>query len=279
MTANGQPEVVEGTGTEIAVPDHDAAVSLFGTSDPVTVLSKATAVADALADVIQKRGLFANISGKSHVLVEGWQLLGSMLGVFPVESWTRPVDEPEGQQASGKGPWGHEARYEARTRDGAIVGAGVARCTRSEGRWRGAEDHAVLSMAQTRATSKALKGPLGFIVNLAGYATTPAEEVASAERAEPQRATAAKVTATAPPAEKAASAQQRGKINAAAGRVGLSAADLANLILKEAGEEAREYSSDEHAARTLSKLMDRLPQRLVSPVLQAIGAVADEVAS
>ena len=32
-------------------------------------------------------------------------------------------------------------------------------------------------MAQTRATSKALKGPLGFVISLAGYQTTPAEEM------------------------------------------------------------------------------------------------------
>ena len=34
-------------------------------------------------------------------------------------------------------------------------------------------------MAQTRATSKALRGPLGFIVHLAGFSATPAEEMPS----------------------------------------------------------------------------------------------------
>ncbi len=32
-------------------------------------------------------------------------------------------------------------------------------------------------MAQTRGQSRALRQPLGFVVSLAGYATTPAEEV------------------------------------------------------------------------------------------------------
>jgi hypothetical protein len=32
-------------------------------------------------------------------------------------------------------------------------------------------------MAQTRATSKALRQPLGFVMTLAGYAATPAEEM------------------------------------------------------------------------------------------------------
>lgn len=166
---------IDATSVEL-VETHGQAVSLFGTSDPVEVLTKATAVANALSDVIQQRQLFANISGKSHVLVEGWQLLGSMLGVFPVETYAHEVEPPEGVKGNPKGPWGYEVRCEARTREGQIVGAGVARCTRSERAWSGRDDYALISMAQTRATSKALKGPLGFIINLAGYASTPAEE-------------------------------------------------------------------------------------------------------
>ena len=40
-------------------------------------------------------------------------------------------------------------------------------------------------MAQTRAQSKALRQPLGFVVSLAGYETTPAEEVGGGAGPEP----------------------------------------------------------------------------------------------
>lgn len=149
------------------VPQAQASATLFRTDDPVQVIEKASAVADALKNVLQKQGLTKNIQGRDHVLVEGWTTLGSMLGVVPVVEWTRPLDDGQG--------W--EARVEARTLDGRVVGAAEAECTRGEKTWQSRDDYALRSMAQTRATSKALRGPLGFIVTLAGYDATPSEEI------------------------------------------------------------------------------------------------------
>lgn len=162
-------EVVEEPGTELEAIE-DASVTLFRTADPVQVLAEATRTADALADVLKSRKLTTNIQGKEHVQVEGWQTLGSMLGVTPVCVWTRSLGN------------GWEARVEARTLDGRIVGSAEAMCTRDEKMWRNRDDYALRSMAQTRATSKALASPLRFIVTLAGYQGTPAEEMTYAER-------------------------------------------------------------------------------------------------
>lgn len=143
---------------------------LFAVGDPVEVITKATAVAEALAGVIEKQGLYTTIRSRKgpdrkHVRVEGWTLLGSMLGVFPKTEWTRKVE----------GGW--EARVVAVTRAGEEVGAGEMECLKSEANWSDRDDYAIRSMAQTRATSKALKGPLSFIMTLAGFDATPAEEV------------------------------------------------------------------------------------------------------
>jgi hypothetical protein len=154
------------------VPTGGAPATLFRTDEPGEIVFRATQVATALSSVLKKQGLTKRISGKDYVQVEGWTLCGSMLGVFPVVEWTRPVE----------GGW--EARVEARTRDGATVGAAEAECLRSEKRWKDADDYAVRSMAQTRAISKALRAPLGFIVALAGYEATPEEEMPG-ERTEP----------------------------------------------------------------------------------------------
>jgi hypothetical protein len=96
-----------------------------------------------------------------------------MVGVTAVPVWTKPLD---GEAPAGRS-FGFEARVEARTLDGRVIGAAEAMCTRNERRWKSADDYAIRSMAQTRATSKALRGPLGFVVTLAGYQATPAEEM------------------------------------------------------------------------------------------------------
>ena len=149
-------------GTELEPVHHG---NLFRTEDPVEIIRRATETADALAAVIQQRKLTKRIGQKDHVLVEGWTLLGTMLGVFPVVEWTRQV------------PDGWEARVEARTLAGQVVGAAEAECLRTENTWKSRDDYALRSMAQTRAVSKALRGPLGFVVTLAGFEATPAEEM------------------------------------------------------------------------------------------------------
>src|SRR5829696_6975327 len=143
---------------------------LFRSQEPEDIVRQASAVARALAPVIEDRGLYTDINGRRHVRVEGWTLLGSMLGVFPVCVWSRPTAD------------GWEARVEARTLAGALVGAAEASCTRDEPNWRDKPDYALRSMSQTRATSKALRLPLGFVVALAGYEATPAEEAEVARR-------------------------------------------------------------------------------------------------
>jgi len=157
---------IESTAVTVVEPSPAA---LFGTTEPTEVIDRAGKVADALKSVIVRQKLTSNIQGKEYVRCEGWTLLGSMLGVYPVNVWTR-------ETANG---W--EARVEARTRDGAVVGAAEAMCTKDEPRWKNADAYALRSMAQTRATSKALRMPLGFVMTLAGYEATPAEEMTFAE--------------------------------------------------------------------------------------------------
>lgn len=147
--------------------EHHVATGLFGAVEPAEVINKAAQVASALKDVVVKQGLVSNIQGKQYPRCEAWTLLGTMLGVFPVLVWTKPKD----------GGW--EARVEARTKDGAIVGAAEAECLKSEKNWKDRDDFAIRSMAQTRATAKCLRMPLGFIMTMAGYEPTPAEEMVS----------------------------------------------------------------------------------------------------
>jgi hypothetical protein len=175
--------------TDLEVRDDNAlSATLFGTDNPAEVVARAAVVATALADLVHKQNLVVRIGQSEHVRVEGWTLLGSMLGVFPIVTWTRPIlkehDTPPTPTTEG---W--EARVEARTRNGEIVGAAEAECMRSEDAWGWTptnkygkplpprDDYALRSMAQTRAVSKALRLPLGFVMQLAGFNPTPAEEM------------------------------------------------------------------------------------------------------
>jgi hypothetical protein len=188
------------------VIDQRAPMTLFGTDDPQAVVVRASTVATALAGVINERHLYSQIANKKHVQVEGWTLLGSMLGVFAEVEWSRPLDN------------GWEARAVARTLAGQVVGAAEAMCTANEGRWRAADSYAVRSMAQTRAVSKALRLPLGFIMQLAGYSATPAEELndepgqgAQSERQAPRGSSEAQSAAPAPADKRAILAQLAGE--------------------------------------------------------------------
>ena len=161
-----EAQVMPNTETAL-IRTESSPPGLFGQVAPVQVIEKATEVATALKNVIVKQGLVSNISGKEYPKCEAWTLLGTMLGVFPVLAWCRKMDD------------GWEARVEARTKDGSVVGAAEAQCQRSERSWKDRDDFAIRSMAQTRATAKCLRMPLGFVMTLAGYEATPAEEMVS----------------------------------------------------------------------------------------------------
>lgn len=156
-------EVVDADLTPAVV--ESGTVNLFRTDDPAEIIRRATTLANELKRVLVEQNLVSRIREREHVRVEGWTLLGSMLGVFPVCVWTRKLDN------------GWEARVEARTLSGAVVGAAEAECLNTEKTWNSRDDYALRSMAQTRATSKALRQPLGFVVTLAGFDPTPAEEM------------------------------------------------------------------------------------------------------
>jgi hypothetical protein len=148
---------------ELATIEPNAEIVLF-TGTPAERMQQMQETAQVLAEPVRQRHV-VRIGQSDHVRVEGWTLLGSLLGVYAHCVWSRRVED------------GWEARYEARTLDGRTVGAAEAQCLRSEANWRNRDDYAIRSMAQTRAQSKALRQPLGFVISLAGFDPTPAEEM------------------------------------------------------------------------------------------------------
>lgn len=139
----------------------------FFDSEPKDQVKLAAEMATSLIDIIDKQKLFSLIQGKKYVKAEGWQTLGTFLGVIPKEKYLKRLEDGS-----------YEAYIEiVKFKDGMVVGGASAICSRSEKRWSTADDYAVRSMAVTRATGKAFRVGFSWIVTLAGYAPTNAEEM------------------------------------------------------------------------------------------------------
>jgi hypothetical protein len=149
------------------VPYEPAPATLYGTRDPKTVRDKMVELADVLMDVVRTKQLAVRIRNREHLTVEAWTTLGAFVGVHAAIVWTKPNESGDGILA----------RAEARTLEGALVGAAEGECSRVESRWKDAEPYAIRSMASTRAISRALQAPLRHIAVLAGYEGTTAEEM------------------------------------------------------------------------------------------------------
>jgi hypothetical protein len=72
---------------------------------------------------------------------------------------------------------GFEARAIAIRADGMEISAAEAMCLNDEPNWKSKPLFQLRSMSQTRACAKALRNVLAWVVVLAGYRTTPAEEI------------------------------------------------------------------------------------------------------
>jgi hypothetical protein len=155
--------------------DRPTALTLFGDATPHAIVARATAIADVIAPLIRERNLIKRIGASEHVYLEGWTLAGTMLGVFATTVRTWEIGDDDG----------YGATVEARTIAGALVGRADAVVMRNEEvggkrKWLEAPAFQLISMCQTRGASKALRMPLGFVMKLAGYDTTPAEEMEAA---------------------------------------------------------------------------------------------------
>ena len=124
-------------------------------------------MATLLKEHIVKNELYASIAGKNYVMVEGWQFAGGLLGMFP-----RVVEVKE--LAPNK--WMAEVEIINQKTD-KVVGTGFALCSKTEKKKANFDEYAILSMAQTRAIGKAYRNLIGWIMKIAGYESTPAEEM------------------------------------------------------------------------------------------------------
>ncbi len=140
--------------------------SLVLEGDPEAQLAYAQKAANALMKVVKPKV----INGKDYLMFGAWQTLGRFFGSSVGIEWTTPLADEKGKLL------GYEARAVV-YQNGQIISSAEASCMTSEKRWGTAEEYAIKSMAQTRASAKALRNAFGWVAELAGYESTPAEEM------------------------------------------------------------------------------------------------------
>jgi hypothetical protein len=151
----------------LAVQEETFGLGAIQVAGPSDVIRRATLIANELAKIVKDKRLYVSISNRQFVRVEGWATLGAMLGVLP-----REVSVTEKENGD------FEAQVElVRANDGAIIGRGSAIVGADESTWAKRPRYARRSMAITRATGKAYRLGFAWIMTLAGYEPTPAEEM------------------------------------------------------------------------------------------------------
>ena len=141
-----------------------------------------------LMDIVNKNNWAKSLGGdKPHLVYEAWQTVGKYYG------YTVKTHDAEYVEFGATN--GFKAKADViNERTGVIVGGAEALCLNDEDNWKtephqnkwgktipGKPKFQLASMAQTRAGSKALRQILGFVVALAGYNPTPAEEMTGDE--------------------------------------------------------------------------------------------------
>ena len=160
--------------------------------NPVVVLDNAREAARSLEDVISKKAKPVIMNGERYLEFEDWQTCGQFYG-YTVKTGGAVLVEIDGV----KGAKATADLIDIKT--GMYLGGAEAYCMRDEEKWNtrpkyewqgeGANRKRVkvgeevvpwfqlASMAQTRAGAKALRNRLAWVVVLAGYRPTPAEEM------------------------------------------------------------------------------------------------------
>jgi hypothetical protein len=176
----------------IPVAPSPVSLGTLQASTPGALVSGAAELAGELAHIIDRQSLAVTIQGRQYVRCEGWTTLGVMLGCVAREVSTVERDGI------------YTATVElVRMSDGACISRASAECGSDDEKdkygkpvWANRPRYARRSMAQTRATAKACRLAFSWIMALAGYQPTPAEEMQQEEHVEQEREEPRRISAS-----------------------------------------------------------------------------------
>jgi hypothetical protein len=222
--------------TELAKQVDETAIALG--PNPREIIAYATDIANALHDVVETQNLFVQIGQKKHILAEGWETVISLDMAHPIIESTEPVLDAKGEIVA----------YKARAvvkKNGEIISSGEMVCgldgefsTQSKSGWP--KHRAAMSSAQTWAVAKAGRQKYAWIVALAGYSGTPAEEMdeSPTRSANPVRKTESPATD--------AQIKYLKSLDPKADTVGLNKVEVSKLIEKLKNEKSKKQQPDNY---------------------------------
>lgn len=177
---------------QVVPAEPDDLIQFGSFRHPETVLREMELVASSFKKRAEKMGLFKQIGQSKHLLVEGWQMLATMNRVTSGLVDDRYVEfgDAHGFEATAEAIWVPRAMR---------ISTARAMCLNDEENWGMRSKYEwqegkkvkvgetptplqqLRSMAQTRACSKVLSNLLKPVAKMAGFASTPAEEMTGDE--------------------------------------------------------------------------------------------------
>jgi hypothetical protein len=142
---------------------------------PDEILASGKEVARAIKKYVRTdRSLRLLLDGKKYPYAPVWQFCAACFGV------TAMVTQTEELLTDDRKEMGYLATAHAIDARGRVISGAEATCMFGEPEWQNSQSFAVRSMAQTRAVSKVLSNLYRWVMVLAGFAPTPAEEMGGA---------------------------------------------------------------------------------------------------
>lgn len=152
--------------------------SMIVIRDPGKVLKEATKAAETLKKIIDNKPKKIILNGKTYLENADWLTVARFYGITARIRSTKFVSYGDGEFPVR----GFEATAEAYLVERSeVISTAESMCLQDEPNWKTKPLFQIRSMAQTRACSRVLRQVLGWVVVLAGYADTPAEEMEQAQ--------------------------------------------------------------------------------------------------
>jgi hypothetical protein len=160
------------SGTLAMVPDpEDEKNELSPIEQQGGKIKNAAWMATELKRIIEDNGLAVDCGGKKkHLELEAWTTVARIQNEQPHSKFVRCFQDFNGNEIIEAHAWVTDA-------GGNTVSEADSFVSTEESRWKGKPFYARASMAQTRAMGKALKLRHSWIMVMAGYEATPADEM------------------------------------------------------------------------------------------------------
>jgi len=150
-------------------PEQNVSLAKF---DPEKEIEFATKASKALLSIFTnnlKKPVMIN--NEKYLEFEDWQTIARFFNTTVGTEKTEKLTDPSGKFL------GYSATSVVYNNMGNKIGGAEASCLVDEKNWASKPEFQLKSMAQTRACSKALRNIFGWVVVLAGFKATPAEEL------------------------------------------------------------------------------------------------------